>query len=245
MTRQVKVCFGVFQMNQPTTHSLKATNLKAVVFDLDGTLIDSAPDLHVALNHILAGDGRRELSLTEVTSMIGDGVLKLVARAFAAAGGMVSDEELEGLVRRFLDFYEPHSTDLTRPYPGAVQALARLGESGLALGVCTNKPQAATISILRDLGLNGYFPVVIGGDSIPGVRKPDPRHLLAVIEGLGATPGQSVMVGDNENDVAAARAAKVQVVVASFGYSRGPVGELDADMVFDRFDDLPKVLGLP
>ncbi|MEE8393163.1 MAG: HAD-IA family hydrolase, partial [Rhodospirillales bacterium] len=90
-----------------------------------------------------------------------------------------------------------------------------------------------------------YFPVVIGGDSIEGVRKPDPRHLLAVIEGLGATPGQSVMVGDNENDVAAARAARVRVVVASFGYSRVPLKELDADMVFGHFDELHDLLGLP
>jgi len=217
--------------------------VKAVVFDLDGTLIDSAPDLRTALNRLLAEENRRPLALDEVKMMIGDGARKLVERGFAATGQAADGDDVDALTGRFLAFYEGHAAEETRVYPGAADALQALQEAGYGLGLCTNKPHAATLEILAALGLGGYFRAVVGGDTVPGVRKPDPRHLLAALERLGAEPQQAVMVGDNRNDVAAARGAGLAVIVVSFGYPKMPVEELGADLIIDRFQDLPGAIG--
>ncbi len=218
-------------------------SIEAVVFDLDGTLIDSAPDLRTAVNRMLADRGRRGLGLGAVTAMVGDGVHKLVERALAATGKETpTDGEIARATRRFIDFYEGHGADLTRAYAGAVEALKCLRDEGYALGICTNKPHRATCGILGALDLEGYFSAVLGGDSLDGVRKPDPRHLLAVLERLGATRGNAVMVGDTENDVAAARGAGVPVIAVAFGYAKVPAAELGADAVIGHFDELPDAI---
>ena len=220
--------------------------LRAVVFDLDGTLIDSAPDLRTALNRMLTVHGRPTLGLDSVIGMVGDGATKLVARAFAATGDPAADADLDALTRQFLDVYEHHAAVETRPYPGAVEALGRLQEAGLRLGICTNKPQRATDEALIGLGLAPYFDTVVGGDALDGVRKPDPRLLLAALKRMDVKPSEAAMVGDNANDVAAARAADVPVIVRDGGYTRVPSRELGADAVFSSFTDLPAVLaGLP
>ncbi len=216
--------------------------LEAVLFDLDGTLIDSAPDLAAALNRLLAGEGRRELSLGEVVAMIGDGAPKLIERAFAATGDGVEGRRLEALRAAFLADYEANGAVLTRPYPGVVETLERLTGEGLRLGLCTNKPGRATRAVLAELGLAGHFGAVLGGDELDGVRKPDPRHLLALLELLGAGPERAAMVGDSENDVAAARAAGLPVIVVAFGYAHAPPGELGAEAVIERFTQLPEAL---
>ncbi len=218
-------------------------SIEAVVFDLDGTLIDSAPDLRTAVNRLLAEKGRRALDLGAVTAMVGDGVHKLVERALAATGdGTPTAGEIARATRRFINFYEGHGAVLTRAYAGAVEALKCLRDEGYALGICTNKPHGATCEILAALDLEGYFSAVLGGDSLDGVRKPDPRHLLAAIDRLGATPENAVMVGDNENDVAAARGAGVPVIAVAFGYAKVPVAELGADAVIGHFDELPEAI---
>ena len=219
--------------------------LAAIVFDLDGTLIDSAPDLQAALNRVFANTGRRSLSVEEVTGMIGDGVEKLVARALDATGGASGGDELKELsawVSQFLDSYGGHGADLTRVYPGVPETLKRLRDEGWLLGVCTNKPQAASIEVLEKLGLYGFFGAVLGGDALDGVRKPDPRHLLATLEALKAAPEAAVMVGDLGNDVRAARAAGLPVILCRHGYARVPLEELGADAVIDHFTDLPAAL---
>jgi phosphoglycolate phosphatase len=215
---------------------------KAVVFDLDGTLVDSAPDIRAAINKLLGEEGRRTLALDEVTGMIGDGATKLVERAFGATGGRPKAESAARLTARFLAFYDGHATDTTRPYPGVPETLALLREQRWSLGICTNKPEQATREVLCGLGLARHFGVVVGGDSIAGVRKPDPRLLLAVVEGLGAAPAEAVMVGDNANDVLAARAAGVPVIVRAGGYTRVPTSELGADVVIEAFAELPAAL---
>lgn len=220
-------------------HKMPSLNLKVVLFDLDGTLIDSAPDLHLAANRILAEEGRDALSLAAITDMIGDGVPKLLERAFKATGPMPSTDTYQSAITRFLDFYEDHAADLTRPYPGTLGALKRLKDAGLRLAVCTNKPYDATMEILGPLGLAPYFEAVIGGDSLPGIKKPDPRHLQAALDKLGAAPGQAVMIGDNANDVNAARGAGVPVIVVRFGYTKGPAENLSGDLIIDHFDELP------
>jgi phosphoglycolate phosphatase len=214
---------------------------KAVVFDLDGTLVDSAPDLANALNALLAEERRRPVALDDVKAMIGDGAAKLVERAFAATGE-APDDGIDGLTARFLGHYEGHATDLTRPYPGVRETLDRLKADGLVLAVCSNKPEGPTREVLRDLDLDGYFAAVVGGDTIPGVRKPDPRMLQAVLDAVRVPPNAAAMVGDNANDVAVARALGVPVILRADGYTRVPAAELGADAIIDHFAELPDVL---
>ena len=212
-----------------------------MVFDLDGTLIDSAPDLHAALNQILGARGRRPVTLAEVIHMIGDGAMSLVARGFAATGEALADGEVPAMTRRYLDIYEANSANLTKPFPGAIAALERLRDGGVALGLCTNKPHAATLGVLAGLGLDGYFSAVLGGDAT-NTRKPDAGHLLATIEAMGADPATAVMVGDSGVDVAAAKNAGIPVIAVDFGYARGPASAIGADAVIGGFDELDRAL---
>lgn len=218
---------------------------KAVVFDLDGTLIDSAPDLQASINRMLAWAGRGPLPVDTVKAMVGDGVPKLVERALAATGGVPDGggaDALAGWVARFGDDYENCGFPLTRPFAGVLDVLARLHAAGLSLALCTNKPQAATIEILKRLDLARFFGAVLGGDALDGVRKPDPRHPLAALKALGAAPKEAVMVGDHLNDLACARAAGMPAILCAYGYSRVPVAELGADAVIDGIADLPEAL---
>lgn len=211
-----------------------------LVFDLDGTLIDSAPDLHAAVNRLLGPDGRRLLDYAELVRMVGDGVPVLVRRAYEATGGI--PEDIDEKIERYHALYGAALADLTAPFPGVVETLEALQAAGHRMAVCTNKPHRATTEILETLGLRGFFAAVAGGDSLP-VRKPDPGHLLGTLDMLGAGPDRAVMIGDSRNDVAVAHAAGVPAIAVSYGYRREPVEELGADVVVDRFEDVPRALG--
>lgn len=210
-----------------------------VVFDLDGTLIDSAPDIARALNRALGEHGRGPLDLDQVTSMVGDGSTVLLRRAMRATGPELPEPEFQEALRRFLDIYYEEAENPSCLYPGVAETLAELSVRGVALGLCTNKPERVTRRLLAFLGLEALFGAVAGGDTLP-VKKPDGRHLAWVIENLGG--GRAAMVGDNANDVLAARSAGVPVVAVSYGYPHMPTGELGADLVIDRFPDLPEAL---
>ena len=209
---------------------------RAVIFDLDGTLIHSLPDLTVAVNKTLADAGRDPLSEADVGPMVGDGAGTLVTRAFDARGGLPAPG-LDTWLTRFLAHYEPHATDLTHPWDGVMDTLTLLKDKGIALAVCTNKPTKATHDVLSALGLDDFFTVVVGGDDTPAL-KPSPVHVQTVLNRLRVGHDEAVMVGDSINDVLAAKGANVPVVVVSFGYSRVPAHELGAAYVIDDFCDL-------
>ena len=213
-----------------------------VVFDLDGTLIDSAPDLAVAINAMLAGYGREPLAVAEVRRMVGDGVALLVARALAARDCRPAEPaEAE---RSFTRHYESAATTLTTVYPGTAQALQALSAAGIPLAVCTNKPARLASGILAGFGLAKYFARVLGGDSLP-FRKPDPRVLLALLEAFAAGREDSLLVGDSEVDAATASAAGVPFVLMKHGYRRGAVAEIACRAALENFAELPALLGVP
>jgi phosphoglycolate phosphatase len=193
---------------------------RLAVFDLDGTLVDSVPDLHAALDRLAARLGLAPYGRAEVTAMIGDGVRVLVERALAARG-LPFDEAALAI---YSDDYTAHAAVETRPFPGIEPALAELEAAGWRLALCTNKPAAATAALLDRLGLAGRFAAVGGGDSFP-MRKPDPGHLLATIAAAGGVPGQAVMIGDHRNDVLAARGAGLPCLFAGWGYGAPAMAE--------------------
>lgn len=209
----------------------------AIVFDLDGTLVDSLGDLTAALNRMLEETGRTPLDSARTRGMVGDGAAMLVERALAATGERPDDPDRH--LRRFLEIYETGLALSTKPFAGVAETLAELGTAGWRLAICTNKPRQAAIGLLTTLGLIGRFDLVAGGDSF-ATRKPDPGPLLGILAALEVSPGRAVMVGDHLHDVACARAAGVPVVGVSYGYFDGPAHALGADLVVDCFAAIPQ-----
>jgi phosphoglycolate phosphatase len=214
-------------------------SLTAVIFDLDGTLVDSAPDLAAAANALLAEHALPPLKTDEIAAMVGDGVAKLVERALVARQS--SGAPLADAVARFMAFYERHPATLTRVYPGVPGGLRRLRAAGLRLALCTNKPERVTHLILDRLDLAGFFSTVVTGDSLRA-RKPDPAPLRRALTKLEVEPGAAVMVGDHVNDVRAAVAAGVRTIFARYGYGRAALGTAAPAAVIDHFSDLPEAL---
>ena len=210
-----------------------------LVFDLDGTLVDSVPDLRAALNEMLRERGRPPLTLPQVKGMIGDGAPAMVSRALAASGPGPVDAA--GALARFLEIYEANAVRLSRLYPDVRKTLYELRQRGYRTAICTNKPQRATIAVVEGLGLLQLFDGIAGGDRF-AVRKPDPGHVLSLIAELGARREASVMIGDNENDAAAAHGAGIPLVLMRYGYARVDPASLAADALLDHFGELPEVL---
>jgi phosphoglycolate phosphatase len=192
---------------------------RCLVLDLDGTLVDSAPDLAAALNRLMAARDLPPFTLPEVARMVGDGVRALLERAFAARDGVPDAQAL----RDYMADYAAHVADATRPYPGVAATLEALAARGWRLAVCTNKPEALAHAVLSATGLAGFFAAVGGGDSFPA-RKPDPAHLLATLAAAGAAPGGAVMAGDHRNDILAATGAGVPCIFAAWGYGPAAMG---------------------
>ena len=210
-----------------------------LVFDLDGTLVHSAPDLHAALNRVLDEAGRDALTLDAVIAMIGDGVPTLVARGFAATGGPPDD--LSAWLARFHTLYGQDSATLTTLYPGVMDTLEALKSAGHRMAICTNKPIEATNAVLRSFDLARFFDAVAGGDSLP-VRKPSPGHLLGVLAMMNAGPERAAMIGDSPADVATALHAGVPVIAVAYGYRRVPANDLGADVLIENFSDISAAL---
>ena len=207
-----------------------------VIFDLDGTLVDTAPDLCASLNHALGVLGRPGVDAATVRHLVGHGARVLIDRGLALTGGS-SEAEVERALVAFLQYYEAHVADGSVPFPGAAAALDALAEAGVVLAICTNKPFRLATLLIDALGWSGRFAAVLGGDSLP-VRKPDAGHLVGTAQAAGLPLDDAIFVGDTEVDVSAARAAGVPVIAVAFGFAEGGAASLGADLVIDHFDAL-------
>lgn len=217
---------------------LSALKGAVVAFDLDGTLVDTAPDLVGALNVLLTQEGIAQLPLDQARPYIGHGARRLIERGFAAAGAPLDERQVSGLFDRFIAHYLDHIADESRPFPGVVEALDLMAEAGARLAVCTNKRTDLSLALLDALDLTRRFAAVIGADAAPA-PKPDPRHLTTAVAAAGGDIGRAVMVGDAATDAGAARAAGTPLVLVSFGYTEIPAAELAPDELIHHFDDLP------
>jgi len=208
-----------------------------LVFDLDGTLAETAPDLITTLNFILVKEGCRELPLEEARPMIGAGMRTLIRRGFSADGIELSDEKTERLFHDFLTYYEAHIADETRLYPGLTAALDRFETAGWRFAVCTNKLEQTSRVLLKALGIDQRFDAICGQNTFH-VCKPDGDALRLTIERAGGDIKNAVMVGDSKTDIDTARNANVPVVAMTFGYTDRPVATYAPDRAIDHYDDL-------
>lgn len=212
--------------------------IAAVVFDLDGTLIDSAPDVAQALNTLLAEEGRRILTLAEVQELVGEGAVALIERAWNATGAPAAS--VGALVTRYLAHYRADPAGHTVIYEGVVEELARLRAGGVKLGICTNKPDGMTNLVLEALGLAPFFDAVVGGD-FPR-RKPEGEHVRETLRRMGAGVEGAVYVGDSRTDVLAAHDAGLKVVAVDWGYARMDPADLGADILISSYRHLADAL---
>jgi phosphoglycolate phosphatase len=208
-----------------------------LIFDLDGTLAETAGDLMGTLNFILAREGLAPLPLASARSLLGAGARALIARGFAQAGRTLSPDKLQQLFRDFLDRYNAHIADNSWLFPGVEAALDRAAQAGCKLAVCTNKLEHSSHLLLRALGIADRFQFICGQDTF-GVAKPDPTPLIETIGRVGAERAGAIMVGDSRIDVDTARAAGIPIIAVDFGYTDVPVAELHPDRVISHFDEL-------
>lgn len=218
--------------------------VRAVLFDLDGTLIDSVADLAAAVNAVLAVHGEAPLPVGAVRGMVGNGIAKLVERAFAASGKPLEGQTLDEAVAEMMDAYQGCLIERTVLMPGAADAVEALREAGLLLGLVTNKPQDATGAIMDHFGLAARFGVIVGGRA-DLARKPAPDMLLAALAQLSVDPENAVMVGDSTIDVDAARNAGMRSVLVRGGYTEADPDTLGADIVIDNLKALAEALLAP
>jgi len=213
----------------------------AVIWDLDGTLVESAPDLATALNALLNEEGQHGHAIEDVRPMIGGGVAKLIERGFRAADAALDPAECDALVPRFMELYTACATDSTHLVPHAREMLLHFYHAGVKQGLCTNKPIGVTRQIVDALDISGFFAAMIGGDST-AEKKPNPLPLLTCLEQIEVSPRDAVMVGDSGADVGAARAAGVPVILVPDGYTGVPAASLGADHVVENLSEIPDVL---
>lgn len=208
-----------------------------IVFDLDGTLVDTAPDLVRALNHTLDIEGLPHAKLETARNLVGQGARVLIERASAASGVSFGAERLDQLTASFIDFYRADIARESKPFPGVASTLDELAALGAKLAVCTNKRTELSNMLLDALDLSRYFSVVVGADAVTQ-RKPHPEHYQAAVQRSGGTIRRSVMVGDSAADVGAARAAGAPVMAVTFGYCDGGADKLGADVLIFRFSEI-------
>jgi phosphoglycolate phosphatase len=222
-----------------------------IVFDLDGTLVDTAPDLIATLNTILKREGLPPVAFEAARNMVGGGARHMIERGLAAAPSLPSPAsgaglgwgtaDVERLCGQFIDHYAAHIADCSRPFPGVEAALDELARAGCRLAVCTNKLEWLSLRLLGALGLTDRFAAICGADTF-GVQKPNAAILHGTIARAGGRSDAAIMVGDANTDIAVARAAGIAVIAVDFGYSETPVAELGPDRIVSSFERLPEVV---
>ena len=215
---------------------------RTVVFDLDGTLVDTAPDLISALNFVLGREGLPPVPLHSARNMIGAGARKLIERGLELEGRAASTSEITRLTEDFIGYYADHIADASRPFDGLENALDELATRGCRLAVCTNKLEWLSKLLLDRLGLSSRFSAICGADTF-GVAKPDPAILQQTIARAGGNISSAIMVGDAGTDIGVARRAGVPVIGVSFGYTEVPIAELKPDRLIHHMRDLPAAVG--
>ena len=208
-----------------------------IVFDLDGTLVDTAPDLLRVLAEILAGEGLAPPPFEKARLMVGQGARAMIERAAAWQGAVWPATKLDALTETFVAIYAADIARESRPFPGVLEALDALDAAGATLAVCTNKRTGLSVRLLEALAMRTRFAAIVGADSVPA-RKPDPGHYLATVAAAGGDPRRSVMIGDSIADIGAAKAAQAPSIAVRFGYCEEGVETLGADLIVDHYDDL-------
>jgi phosphoglycolate phosphatase len=208
-----------------------------IVFDLDGTLVDTAPDLIATLNVVFVHEGLPALDYAAARNMIGGGALRMIEAGLKFEGRKYSQGDLDRMLAGFIAHYSEHIADRSQAFPGLTEALDVLASWDCRLAVCTNKLEQLSTQLLETLGLSNRFAVICGQDTF-GIQKPDPAILRRTIEAAGGEPAQAVMIGDSGIDIATARAAAVPVIAVDFGYSEVPIATLGADRLISHFDEL-------
>jgi phosphoglycolate phosphatase len=214
------------------------TSLRTVVFDLDGTLVDTAPDLINALNHILVREEMPPVPLHSARTMIGAGVRRLIERGLELDGRAIEIEDVNRLTADFIDYYAAHIADASRPFEGLEGALDDLAARGYRFAVCTNKLEWLSKLLLDRLGLSARFSAICGADTF-GISKPDPAILRQTVARAGGELSSTVMVGDAGPDIGVARRAGVPVIGVAFGYTEVPIADLNPDLLINHMNELP------
>jgi phosphoglycolate phosphatase len=208
-----------------------------LVFDLDGTLVDTAPDLIAATNHVMAGMGRPAADEAIVRPQVSHGALAMIRTAIGPEANTWPEDRLYPMFETFIAYYQANIAATSRPFPGVIAAMDRAAAAGHILAVCTNKREVLARQLLEQLGLDARFAAICGRDTFP-VYKPDPVHLTATIARAGGAAGRAIMIGDSGVDVATAKAASIPVVAVSFGYSDPHVSTFAPDALIDHYDEL-------
>jgi phosphoglycolate phosphatase len=214
-----------------------------LVFDLDGTLVDTAEDLMTSLNHTLAGAGLDAMRLEQMHPWLGHGGRTMLEKSFAAQNRVIDADTMRDQLTIFLDHYRANLPGVSRPYAGVMEAIEVFSQAGFIHAVCTNKLEAMSVGLLDGLGISGRFKAICGQDTF-AYRKPDPRHLLDTIAAAGGDPARAIMIGDTETDIRTAQAARIPSIAVDFGYSSVPVAQFAPDMVISSYRELtPELAG--
>ena len=212
-----------------------------IAFDLDGTLVETAPDLIGTLNRMLAARDIPQMPVEAAQHLVGHGALALLRHGFQEAGAAWDEAEAPALLQIFLDDYLEHIADHSRPYDGVVDALDRLAERGALLCVATNKRTDLSVALIEALDMTRHFALVCGPDLV-SARKPDGAHIREAVQKAGGDPARTIMVGDGAPDVQAAKSAGVPCIVVTFGYTPIPAAELGGDVLIDSFEDIEEAI---
>ena len=212
-----------------------------IVFDLDGTLVDTAPDLIDTLNVVFAREGLPPVAYATARDLIGGGARMMIARGIEAEGRALAAGDLDRLFGEFIAYYTDHIADRSRPFPGVTEALDALAGQGYRFAVCTNKLERLSLLLLQKLGLSERFAAICGQDTF-GVQKPDPAVFRRTVAAAGGETQRAIMIGDSLTDIRTARAAEVPIIAVDFGYSERPVSDFAPDRVIGHFSQLPATI---